>query len=109
MYNLESGFQHAIWDLCRESGGEISETLKRRCVNICCLQEVRWKGQGAKMIGNGFKFLWTGGCKAENDVSVLVANWLIGKIVGVERFNDRLMKDWGCSLGGSILLLPTGW
>ena len=31
--------------------GEISETLKRRCVDICCLQEMRWKGQ---MIGNGF-------------------------------------------------------
>ena len=35
--------------------GEISQSLKRRCVNICCLQEVRWKGQGAKMTGNGFK------------------------------------------------------
>ena len=37
--------------------GEISETLKRRGVDICCLQEVRRKEQGAKMIGNGFKFL----------------------------------------------------
>ena len=44
------------------------------------------------MIGNGFKFLWNGGCKAENDVGVIVANWLIGKVVGVERFNDRVMK-----------------
>ena len=72
--------------------GKICETLKRRCVDICCLQEVRWKGQGAKMIGNAFKFLWSGGCKAENGVGVIVANWLIGKIVGVERFNDRVMK-----------------
>ena len=32
--------------------GEISETLKRRCVDIYCLQEVRWKGEGAKMTGN---------------------------------------------------------
>ena len=32
--------------------GNLSETLKRCCVNICCLQEVMWKGQGAKMIGN---------------------------------------------------------
>ena len=44
------------------------------------------------MIGNGFKFLWFGGCKAENGVGVIVANWLIGKFVGVERFNDRVMK-----------------
>ena len=29
---------------------------------------------------------------AENGVSVIVANWLIGKVVGVERFNNRVMK-----------------
>ena len=34
--------------------GKISETLKRRYVDICCVQEVRWKGQGARMIDNGF-------------------------------------------------------
>ena len=44
------------------------------------------------MIGKRFKFLWSGGCKAENGVGVIVANWLIGKVVGVERFNDRVMK-----------------
>ena len=40
------------------------------------------------MIGNGFKFIWT----AENDVGVIVTNWLIGKAVGVERYNDRVTK-----------------
>ena len=44
------------------------------------------------MIGNGFKFLWSGGCKAENGAGVIVANWLFGKFVGVERSNDRVMK-----------------
>ena len=53
---------------------------------------MRWKGQGGQMIGNGFKFLWSGDSKAENGVGVTVANWLIGKVVGVERFNDRVMK-----------------
>ena len=53
---------------------------------------MRWKGQGAKMIGNSFKCLCSGGCKAENGVGVIVANWLIGKVVAVERFNDRVMK-----------------
>ena len=76
----------------RKVAGEISETLKRRYVDNCCLQEVRWKEQGTKMVGNGSKFLWSGGCKAENCVSAVVANWLIGKVVGVERFNDRVMK-----------------
>ena len=52
--------------------GEISETLKRRCADSSCLQEVRWKG--VKMVGNGFKFLCSGSCKAENGVGVIVAN-----------------------------------
>ena len=32
------------------------------------------------------------GCKAEIGLGVIVANWLIGNVVGVERFNDRVMK-----------------
>ena len=57
-----------------------------------CLQEVWWKRQGAKIIGNDFNFLWSGGCNAENSVGVIVPIWLIGKVVGVEKFNDRVMK-----------------
>ena len=72
--------------------GGISRTFKRRHVDNCCLQEVRWKGQRAKIIENGFKFLWSRGCKGKNGVGVIVASWLIGKVVGVERFNDRVMK-----------------
>ena len=72
--------------------GKISETLKKRCVYICYLQEVRLKGQRAKIIGNGSKFLWRGGCKVEDGVGVIVDNWLIGKVVEIERFNDRVMR-----------------
>ena len=32
------------------------------------------------MIGYGFEFLWCGGCKSENSVGVIVANWLNGKV-----------------------------
>ena len=92
--NVQFRLWFSTWNVGSMSGkwGEISETLKRCCVDICCLQKVRWKGQGAKMIGNSFKSLWSGGCSAENGVGVIVGNWLIGKIVGVERFNDRMMK-----------------
>ena len=38
-------------------GGGIFKALKKHCVDICCLQEMRWKGQGAEIIRNGFKFL----------------------------------------------------
>ena len=44
------------------------------------------------MTGNGFKFLWSGSSKTVNGVSVIVADWLIGKIVEVESYIDRMMK-----------------
>ena len=36
------------------------ETLKRRGVDTYCLQEVKWKRERAKIIGNGFKFFGVG-------------------------------------------------
>ena len=47
MYNLESGFQHGMWDLCRERGGKYLR-LRKEVVLIFVLQEVRWKGQRLK-------------------------------------------------------------
>ena len=61
--------------------GEISKTLKRCCVDKCCLQEVKWKGRRAKMIGNGFTFLWSGGCKLRGTMRVTKVNIVIGDIV----------------------------
>ena len=44
------------------------------------------------MIGNGSIFVWSGSCKVESGVVVIVSKWLIGKVVGVERFNHRVIK-----------------
>ena len=71
---------------------EVHPKVPRRRYEKMLCKEVRWKGQWAKMNGNGFKFLCSGICKAENGVGVIVANCLIGKVVGVERCNVRLMK-----------------
>ena len=66
----------STWNVGSMSGkwSEISETLKRCCVDIYCLEGVKWKGQGAKLIRNGFKFLWCGRFTAENGVGVIVTN-----------------------------------
>ena len=84
MYNLELGF--STWNVESVSGkwGQISETLKRKCVDICCLQKVRRKGHRIKLIGNGFEFLWSEDCKAENSMGVIITNWSTGEVVGVE-------------------------
>ena len=83
--DVQFGIRFSTWNVgsMLAKWGRKSETLKRYCVNICCLEEVKWKGQSVKMIGKGFKFLWSGSCKAENGVVAIFANWLIKKVVRV--------------------------
>ena len=77
MYRSAFGFLRRMFVRCQG----IAETLKRCCIDICCLQEVRWGGKGAKMIGNEYKLLLSVGSKTENGVGVMVGNWLVEKIV----------------------------
>ena len=41
-----------MWNLGSLSGngGEVCEELRKRMIDVCCLQEVRWSGQGARML-----------------------------------------------------------
>ena len=39
--DVQFGNQHGMWDLCPGKWSEISETLKRRCIDVWCLQELR--------------------------------------------------------------------
>ena len=41
------------WNIVSGSGkgGEICEELRKRMIDVCCLQEVRWRGQGARKPG----------------------------------------------------------
>ena len=43
--------------------GEIAETLSRRRVDVCCVQETRWRGGAARMvtgINDRYKLFWIG-------------------------------------------------
>ena len=44
-----------VWDVELGSlsgkGREVHEELRKRMIDVCCLQEVRWRGQGAMMLG----------------------------------------------------------
>ena len=48
--------------------GEVVEVLVRRRVDICCVQEMRWNGSGARMVKGRqrqkYKFMWQGARKA---------------------------------------------
>ena len=75
--------------MMRGRSREVLDMLVRRRVDVCCVQEVRYKGEGAITIGSGeekFKFWYGGG------VGVLVRHELAGSVVEVERFTHRVMK-----------------
>ena len=55
--------------------GEVCEVLHRRKVKVCCIQEVRWKGEGSRAL-QGYKLIWKGNSGGTAGVGVLVANEL---------------------------------
>ena len=39
------------WNIGSLSGkGEVCEELRKRMIDVCCLWEVRWRGQGSMML-----------------------------------------------------------
>jgi exonuclease III len=85
---------------------EVTETLSKWKVDVCCVQETRWKGAGARIFSTGtdstedgsYKFYWHGGENGKAGVGILVKmNWA-EKVVEVKRVNDRLIAlkmVWG--------------
>ena len=70
------------------------EKLRKRKVDVCCIQEVRWKGQGARFVdtsGRRYKLWWSGNDAGFGGVGILVKEEISGNIVEVRRKSDRLM------------------
>ena len=58
------GMRVRTWKIGSMSGkGEVCEELRKRMMDVCCLQEVRRRGQGARMLGmKGRRYnLWLSG------------------------------------------------
>jgi len=74
---------------------EVVEMLKQRKVDVCCLQETRWKGEGARIL-KGFsaeyKFFWQGCKDGISGVGILMSSHMIDQVVEVYRHSDRIMK-----------------
>ena len=78
---------------CR--GTEVCEELRKRKVDICCLQEVRWRGEGARFLGvkgRRYKLWWAGNEDGYGGVGVLVKEELCEKVVETHRRSDRVIS-----------------
>ncbi|KAI5643615.1 hypothetical protein NE865_04417 [Phthorimaea operculella] len=84
----------ATWNIGSLTGRsqELAEVLQRRKINICCIQELRWKGSKSRNIGNGYQLLYHGSSNARNGVGIVVDEQLKQRIISVDRHSDRIMS-----------------
>ena len=73
---------------------EVCKELRKRKVDVCCLQEVRWKGEGARFFGvkgRRYKLRWCGNDDKIGGEGILIKEELCEKVVEVRRRCDRVM------------------
>jgi exonuclease III len=85
---VEATVKIASWNVgsLSKKSGEVVEVLKKRRVDVCCIQEARWKVEGVRMIARHdakYMIYWKGGKESKAGVAVLVAEWLVNKVVQV--------------------------
>ena len=63
---------------------EVCEELRKRTVDVCCIQEARWKGQGARFVGNlgqRYKLRWSENEAGFKGVGILVKEEISRNVV----------------------------
>ena len=78
----------------RRKSNEVVETVSRRRVDLCCLQETRWKRECVKQIvgkDSRFKLFWSGNDKGTGGVGILLAEEWWENIFEVVRVSDRII------------------
>ena len=65
--------------------------MKRRNVDILCLQETKWKGSKSRNIGGGCKLFYNGAFGRKNGIGIVVREELAESVLKMKRVLDRLM------------------
>lgn len=78
----------------RSRSSEVVETVSRRGIDLCCIQEVRWRGASARMVegkDTRYKVFWVGNNGGTAGVGILLSEEWVEKVYEVNRISDRLM------------------
>lgn len=83
----------ATWNIGSLTGRsqELANTLHRRNINICCVQELKWKGSKSRDIGRNYQLLYNGTSTTRNGIGIILDATLKQRIIRVERISDRIM------------------
>ena len=90
------GARFGSWNVGSISGRrtEACKELRKRKMDVCCLQEGRWRGEGARFFGvkgRRYKLWWCGNDDKTGGVGILVKEELCENVVDVRRRCDRVM------------------
>ena len=78
----------------RGRAGEIVEKLNQRKIDICCVQEARWRGASTRKVtgkNSQYKLFWIGNQTINGSDRIFITKKLIEKVLEVKRVSDRLM------------------
>ena len=86
----------ATWNIGSMSrrSGEVVDAMVRRGVDMCCVQESRWKGGSARWLGRRgerYKFFWMGTDDGSGGVGMLLAERWVDEVMAVQRVSERIL------------------
>ena len=94
---------------------EVVETLSRRKVDVCCIQEIRYHGGSCRTIkgkDTRYKLYWSGNDKGTAGVGVFVAEEWIEKVFEVQSLRQNYFSEThsrpACGYL-SVCVCPTEW
>ncbi|KAG8239289.1 hypothetical protein J437_LFUL019067 [Ladona fulva] len=70
---------------------EIADLMSRRQLKILCVKEVRWKGNKAKELAEGYKLYYSGTKSRRNGVEIILDKELKEGVYEVDCKSDRIM------------------
>jgi len=94
--NVPDCIRFATWNIGTMTGrsAEVVETLHGIKIDVCSVQETRWTGSGARVMGKGmprYKFFWQDYKDDIAGVGLLISDRWIDKIIDVKRVNECIM------------------
>uniref|UniRef100_A0A8D8WQC9 Craniofacial development protein 2 n=1 Tax=Cacopsylla melanoneura TaxID=428564 RepID=A0A8D8WQC9_9HEMI len=74
-------------------GREVADLMRRRRIQILCVQETRWRGNKAKELGDGYKLIYSSANEeGRNGVGIVLDEDMKTKVTSVNRKSDRVMN-----------------
>lgn len=71
---------------------ELAQVLKKRNIDIACVQECKWTGSKAAENGEGYKLFYCGERATKNGVAIALSKHLLQSPYKIERTSDWLMS-----------------